>query len=71
MKLTILALLLMLFLTVYIVYLLQGKNILEIIWNNATKFAPADPMISLAIYSLLFIVAVTFVFLLRGSSQYE
>ena len=66
MKLAILALIITLFMIVYIIFLLQGKNLLEILYNSILNIAPTDPLIATALYSLIFIVVVAFL-LVKGS----
>ncbi len=68
MKLAIMGLVFTIFMIVYIIFLLQGKNLFEVIYRNAISFAPTDPLVATAIYSLIFIVVVGYLLASRGVS---
>jgi hypothetical protein len=65
-KLAVIGLIITIFMIVYIIFLVQGKNLLEIIYRSAVNFAPTDPLVATAIYSLIFIVVVGYLLIAKG-----
>lgn len=69
MKLIILSILAVVFMTIFTAFYLQGKNILEIAYRSVVNYSPSDPLVSLGIYSMLIVAAVAFIFAFSARSR--